>query len=86
MAKAKEFMFVDKHRETIWFSKDLDKLLEKQTDTYKLSHIYAILDTEVGEKLFTLDYAYSGEIIIMRLFLHKKYMLDYYWFYKVKEL
>lgn len=79
--KAKEFIFYDMFspgdKETIYISKDLDKLIEMNDGM--LNSIYAVVDTESGEKLFEMDFAYSGEPIIMRMFLHKKFFMDHYW-------
>ena len=74
--KAKEFIFFEPLEEVIYISNDLDKLIELNGDS--LTSIYAVVDTENGEKLFEMDFAYSGEPIIMRVFLHKKYFMDYY--------
>ena len=75
--KAKEFIFHDiEHDDKIYISKDIDKLIELNEGS--LTGIYAVVDTEIGEKLFEMDFAYSGEPIIMRVFLHKKYFMDYY--------
>ena len=77
--KAKEFIFLDimNDVEKIYISKDLDKLMELNEGT--LNSIYAVVDTESGEKLFEMDFAYSGEPIITRVFLHKKFFMDHYW-------
>lgn len=77
--KAKEFIFLDIRNdvEKIYISKYLDKLIELNEGT--LNSIYAVVDTESGEKLFEMDFAYSGEPIIMRVFLHKKFFMDHYW-------
>lgn len=83
-SKAKEFIFEDEERETFFISKSLDKILEKSDN--KLYHVYAVLDTQVGEKLFQMDWSYGGEPIIMRVFLHKGYLLKYYDYYKIVEL
>jgi len=74
--KAKEFIFIDNIEDKIYISKNLDTLIELNDGS--LIGIYAVVDTESGEKLFEMDFAYSGEPIIMRVFLHKKYFMDYY--------
>lgn len=76
--KAKEFIFLDQtsSKEKIYISKDLDKLLELNKG--RLISIYAVVDTESGEKLFDMDFAYSGEPIIMGVFLHKDYFMNWY--------
>lgn len=74
--KAKEFIFIDNIEDKIYISKNLDSLIELNDGS--LIGIYAVVDTEGGEKLFEMDFAYSGEPIIMRVFLHKKYVMDYY--------
>lgn len=77
-AKAKEFIFLDIwNDEKIYISKDLQTLIDMNDGS--LTSIYAVVDTESGEKLFDMDFAYSGEPIIMRVFLHKKFFMDHYW-------
>jgi len=77
-AKAKEFIFLDLlNDEKIYISKDLQTLIDMNNGS--LTSIYAVVDTESGEKLFEMDFAYSGEPIIMRVFLHKKFFMDHYW-------
>ena len=77
-AKAKEFIFLDLwNDEKIYISKDLQTLIDMNDGS--LTSIYAVVDTESGEKLFDMDFAYSGEPIIMRVFLHKKFFMDHYW-------
>jgi hypothetical protein len=77
-AKAKEFIFLDLcNDEKIYISKDLQTLIDMNDGS--LNSIYAVVDTESGEKLFDMDFAYSGEPIIMRVFLHKKFFMDHYW-------
>lgn len=82
--KAKEFIFFEPLEEIIYISKDLDKLIELNEDS--LTGIYAVVDTDNGEKMFEMDYAYSGEPIIMRVFLHKEFFMKHYWDRKVIEL
>lgn len=77
-AKAKEFIFLDLwNNDKIYISKDLQTLIDMNDGS--LNSIYAVVDTESGEKLFDMDFAYSGEPIIMRVFLHKKFFMDHYW-------
>jgi len=84
-AKAKEFIFLDLwDDEKIYISKDLQKLIDKNEGT--LSSIYAVVDTESGEKLFEMDFAYSGEPIIMRVFLHKKFFMEHYKYHEIIKL
>ena len=75
--KAKEFLFYDILEEKIYISTDLDKLIEINEGS--LTGIYAVVDTDNGEKLFEMDFAYSGEPIIMRVFLHKDFFMRHYW-------
>ena len=86
--KAKEFifydMFSDVDNETIYVSNDLDKLIEMNEGG--LSMIYAVVDTDNGEKLFMMDFAYSGEPIITRVFLHKDYFFKAMWNKEVKHI
>lgn len=82
--KAKEFIFFEPLEEVIYISKDLDKLIELNGGS--LTGIYAVVDTENGEKLSEMDFAYSGEPIIMRVFLHKNFFMKHYWNRKIIEL
>lgn len=75
--KAKEFIFFEPLDEIIYISKDIDKLIELNEGS--LANVYAVVDTETGEKLFEMDFAYSGEPIIMRVFLHKDFFMKHYW-------
>ncbi len=80
--KAKEFIFFDMFGKTskdevIYISKDIDKLIEMNNGS--LNSIYGVVDTESGEKMFNMDFAYSGEPILMGVFLHKKFFMDHYW-------
>lgn len=80
--KAKEFIYYDYDNNIIYVSNDVQKLID--IHPYKmLTWIYAVVDTESGEKLFEMDFAYSGEPIIMRVFLHKEYFMKYHWTAKV---
>lgn len=76
--RAKEFIFLDTLHtdDKIYISQDLDKLIALNEGS--LVSIYAVVDTESGEKLFEMDFAYSGEPIIMRVFLHKDYFMRWY--------
>lgn len=75
--RAKEFIFFEPLEEIIYISKDVYKLIELNEDS--LGNIYAVVDTESGEKLFEMDFAYSGEPIIMRVFLHKEFFMKRFW-------
>lgn len=83
--KAKEFIYYDDENNIIYISKDVQTLIDIHP-FHDLSWIYAVVDTENGEKLFEMDFAYSGEPIIMRVFLHKKYFIEYHWDAKIIEL
>lgn len=75
--RAKEFIFCDVlDDDKIYITMDLDKLIELNEGS--LTGIYAVVDTENGEKLFEMDYAYSGEPIITRVFLHKNFFMDHF--------
>lgn len=52
----------------------------------ELFWIYAVIETESGDTLMNMDWAYSGEPIIMNRFIHKEYFMKYYWFYEVVNL
>ena len=83
--RAKEFIYYDDDNNIIYISKEVQTLIELNP-RHNLIWIYAVVDTENGEKLFEMDFAYSGEPIIMRVFLHKKYFMDYHWTAKIVEL
>ena len=76
--REKEFIFLDMLHtdDKIYISQDLNKLIVLNEGS--LTSIYAVVDTESGEKLFEMDFAYSGEPIIMRVFLHKNYFMRWY--------
>ena len=86
--KAKAFLLDATHGEsyskTMFVSKDLQKLLDKNDG--ELFFIYAIIDTESGETLMSMDWSYSGEPIIMGRFIHLEYFLKYHWDKKVIDL
>lgn len=52
----------------IYISKDLNKILEK-TDGLLVS-VYAELEMPNGLTLFTMDFSYSDEPLIMHRFMH----------------
>ncbi len=74
--RAKEFLFdadaIDESK--IYISKDLQKLIDMNNG--RLIGIFAVIDTESGETLMHMDWAYSGEPIIMGRFLHKEFFLN----------
>lgn len=74
--RAKEFLFdadaIDENK--IYISKDLQKLIDMNNG--RLIGIFAVIDTESGETLMNMDWAYSGEPIIMGRFLHKEFFLS----------
>ena len=84
-ARAKEFIYLDDDNNTIYISRDVQKLIDLNP-MHNLIWIWAVVDTENGEKLFEMDFAYSGEPIIMRVFLHKAYFMEYHWTAKVIDL
>lgn len=73
--KAKEFIYAP-HDDNIYISKDLQTLLDANDND--LIWVYAVIDTESGEVLMSMDWSYSGEPIIMRRFIHKAYFLKHY--------
>ena len=87
--RAKEFILDDMYRsgctDKIFVSKDLQKLLDIN-DKNGLIGIYAVVDTESGEKLFEMDYAYDGDPIIMGVFLHKEFFMEQYWNREVVDI
>lgn len=80
--RAKEFIYYNDDTNTIYISKDVQKLIDINP-YHNLTWTYAVVDTENGEKLFEMDFAYSGEPIIMRVFLHKDYYMEYHWTAKI---
>lgn len=76
IARAKEFILIPLLDDTkIFISKSLDKILDQNGED-GLTSVYGVIDTEDGEVLMTTDYAYSGEPILMRRFLHKKFFIN----------
>lgn len=73
---AKEFIYKSRKDNTIYICKNLQRLLEISCN--HIWDIYGVVDTPQGEKLFELDFAYSGEPIIMRVFLHKDSFFMFY--------
>ena len=72
--RAKEFLLDDDDNGKIYISKDLQKLLDMNENS--LIGIFAVLETESGETLMHMDWAFSGEPIIMGRFIHKEFFLD----------
>ncbi len=65
----------------IYISKDLNKILEKTEGD--LISVYAALEMQNGLTLFTMDYSYSDEPLIMHRFMH----LDtFFGFYNYREI
>jgi len=76
--KAKEFILIPLLDDSkIYISKSLEKLIEKNGE-HGITGIYGVIDTPDGEVLMTTDYACSGEVILMRRFLHKKFYVNKY--------
>ena len=67
--RAKEFLFDADDENKIYISKDLQKLIDMNDG--RLIGIFAVLETESGDTLMNMDWAYSGEPIIMDRFIHK---------------
>ena len=84
-ARAKEFIYYDDDTNTIYISHYVQKLIDMHP-YHDLTWIYGVVDTESGEKLFNMDFAYSGEPILMEVFLHKAYFMEYHWTAKVIDL
>ena len=82
--KAKEFLFHDEDSRKIYLSKDLQKLMDMNDG--KLFWIYAVIETESGDTLMNMDFAYSGEPIIMNRFIHKNYFMHHYHSYEVVNI
>lgn len=82
--KAKKFLYLDKNLNTIFISKDLQKLLDKSDN--QLFWVYAIIETQSGETLFEMDWSYSGEPIVMGRFIHAEFFFTHYHYMKIVEL
>lgn len=80
IAKAKEFIFLDiissLSTNKMYVSKDVHKLIEMNGGT--LISIFAVIDTENGEKLFYMDFSYLGEPLIFGVFIHKDFLMKAY--------
>lgn len=76
---SKEYMYIPIDEKKIYISKDLDKIRGIDRWAERLINVYAVLDTPSGEKLFGMDFAYSGEPIVMEVYLHKDFVLKHYW-------
>lgn len=78
IAKAKEFIYrpIFSDNRHLYISKTLQPLLDISGG--KITDIFAVLSTDLGDKLFYLDFNYCGDPIVMNIFLHKKYFLEYY--------
>lgn len=83
--RAKEFIYAPHDEKKIYISKDLQKILDIKR-TPQLLWIYAVLETESGDTLCNMDYAYSGEPIIMDRFIHKDFFMEHYWFKEIINL
>lgn len=73
---AKSFVYRDIKTDKVYVSKDLQKLLDMSSN--RLNTIFAVIDTESGETLMYMDWAYSGEPIIMGRFIHKEFYFSMY--------
>lgn len=83
IAVAKEFIY--KAERAIYISTDISRI-EYVAGIGKLYLAYGVVDTPSGEKLFHIDYAYSGEPILMDVFVHKDIFMEYYGHLKVIHL
>lgn len=76
ITRAKEFMIIDDYYEDdhIIISDSIEKILERTNNS--LIGVYGVIDTPDGEVLMTMDWSYSGEPIMMRRFLHRKFFIN----------
>lgn len=76
--QAKEFFLFDTcNTENVYISKTLETLIDMNEG--ELYGIYAVCDTPSGEKLFEVDYSYTGEIFVTsRTLTHKAFIMKYY--------
>jgi len=74
--RAKEFLFDAEiiNEDKIYISKDLQTLIDMNNG--RLIGIFGVLETESGETLMNMDWAYDGEPIIMDRFIHKEFFLE----------
>ena len=84
ISKAKKFVCINYDDESIYISKDVNRLLTMADDIG--SNVLSIIDTEAGEQLFEVDIAYSGEPIILRRFMHIDSFMKFYKSYNKKEI
>lgn len=79
IAIAKRFVYHDMDSNKIYISQKIDPILEMNEH---LISVWGVVDTEVGEKMFALDFNYCGEPIlmggIMGCFVHYDYFMDMY--------
>lgn len=89
ICKAKKFVFHQtwKQEDTIYISKDIQSIIDINPN---LIGVFAVIDTESGEKMFTVEYDYSGEPIIMGgifgCFVHFDYFMKQYPYTKIVYL
>jgi len=82
ISKASKFIFIDQgnhwnnYQETLYISKDLEKLILKNDN--KLYGIYAVVDTATGPMLFETDLDFDNMPIITRAFLHESFIMKHY--------
>lgn len=72
---AKEYIFNPTFGDKIYLSKDLKTLMDKNDGC--LIGIYAVLEMPDGLNVFTMDFAYDGDPIIMQRFMHKDSYLKF---------
>ena len=78
IAEAKEFIYRDPTANYIIISKTLQPLIDRlPKKNFLHAFIYAVLDTPAGEKMFYIDWSYTGGPILMGVWIHKKFFMDW---------
>lgn len=68
VARAKYFLFNPNGGRKAYITRDLQSILDLNDNS--LIRVYAVIETEEGEVLCDMDFAYSGSPIIMGRFMH----------------
>ena len=82
----KRYVYKSSLDDKIYISSDVSKI--RQVDKYAalLCGVYAVLDTPSGEKLFSIDTGYDGDIIVCDVYLHYDYFIKYYQYREIVHL
>lgn len=83
ISKVKYFVHHDVLNYTMIYAKDFETI--QTVENYDIG-LYGVIETEEGDVLFEIDWAYSGEPIILKKFMHLKSFLGFYKYRKAKYL